>query len=269
MKKYFAIVGKRNNEENHYKILGTGFFIDSKGAFITAGHIFRKNRNFISEFFICFPNRYDEIPLIPIQKYRFISREIYSNKMRVERSRWEKSRNGEEPPQRFQIKHQNGPEYIDVATGICNLEGTPHFNLKKKRPRAGASLQMPCYNKDITTCPNGAFYLRNNMVNSNKFQYSDVEIVVSKQTKPFLARIPLEGDLFEYVTKDYYNNCLEVNADSVRIKGNSGAPILNQYGLVVGMFLGSVENGTSCTMHLSRYVGKVTRKLQKLIKKEN
>ena len=76
MDKVFAIIGNLKSDTTNFIMLGTGFFIENNGTFVTAGHVFRKVRDSIQQFYICFPKNRELVDIIPITEYKYYSRKL-------------------------------------------------------------------------------------------------------------------------------------------------------------------------------------------------
>lgn len=245
----FSILGKLINTPEKFMIIGTGFFIDEFGVFVTAGHVFRNHQSSIHEFFICFPSGEVYVELIPINNYRFFSKKQYLDN--------ERHRNLPRPWKEYQC----GPEYFDVALGKVVLKNTPFYEFKKKRPYECDKLNMPCYNINKKLCPNKKFELKDNLLNSQLIEFHNWNLEIKERLR--LARIPYlyEGMVFENIDK--YNNCIEVYGKGER--GNSGAPVIDNNGKVIGIYIAGTTFSDLRAVHLSKYVVKKVRKLKKFI----
>ena len=249
MKEYFAIIGQTAFDHTIYRMLGTGCFIDNKGTFITAGHIFRDHRHSMNQFFICFPEREENVELSIISNYKFISRKLYSDEERRQNS------------PRLRKEYQCGPEYTDVAVGIVMLENTPYFILQKKRPFERDKLLMPCYNINLQTCPDRRINSRDGLINCSYIEFHNRNLELRERLRR--ARIPFLYEDMEFDNIDTYNNCIEVYGEGK--KGNSGAPVLNEKNQVIGIYITGANFINLRAVHLSRYLMKKARKLLKLL----
>ena len=252
MSKIFVIIGNLKREPSSYLVLGTGYFIDGNGFFTTAGHVFRDNRNAIQEFHICFPKENEHVDILPVTKYRFYSRKIYGDQERLDNA------------QRKRYDYQCGPEYFDVAVGKVEIQVDNFLEFKKKRPFEWDKLTMPCYNINSQTCPERKFTLIDNKVDSQYIESHNWDLSLHERLK--LARIPFLYETMEFKNIDLYNNCIEVHGQGTR--GNSGAPVLNDQGFVVGIYISGTVFNDLRAVHLSRYVKKKSIKLKKLINSE-
>jgi hypothetical protein len=251
MKKEFAIIGNLKREPEKYMLLGTGFFIDNNGYFVTAGHVFRKNRNYICQFYICFPNENEHVDLIEIENYKFYSRKIYGDYERFKK----------EPRKRFD--YQCGPEYFDVAVGKVNIAETNFYEFKIKRPFSWNKLNMPCFNINKNTCPSKKMELVNGQTNSEFIEFHNHGLKVKERLA--LARIPFLYETMEFKNIDLYNNCIEVHGQGT--KGNSGAPVLDENKKVIGIYISGTLFNDLRAIHLARYVNKKSRRLRKILEK--
>lgn len=241
----FPIIGRIINSEHRYMILATGFFIDNNGHFITAGHTFRKNDSSIDKYFICLPIK-EKSELISILSYNWISRKVYGE---IERR---------DNIDRNRMKFQCGPEYTDVAIGKVQISDSTYFSFQRKRPYEWQSLKSPCYNRNIQTCPDPRFVSEDDLIDSTFLEYS-VKPFILKDRMQF-ARVYFMGDSYNYKNIDLFNNCIELEGEMV--KGNSGAPVINEYDKVVGIILGG-ERFSPTIVHLSKYLIKKTKVLKK------
>jgi hypothetical protein len=175
---------------------------------------------------------------------------------------------------RTRKRHQYGPEFKDVAVGKIDLKNTPYLQFQKKKPYEWNKLTSPCYNKHHDNCSSGTINSPSKLVNTNLFQFNERELTLKNRNQH--SRIPYlgeESEYHKYANIDLYNNCFEV--EGICEKGNSGAPILNEKGLVVGIFSGggllsnkNDEKKFPINIHSSRYVQKKARKMKKAIQKE-
>ena len=251
-KKVFAIIGNFEREPDNYMILGTGFFIDSKGSFVTAGHVFRDNRKSIGQFFICFPEESGLVKIYEVTDYRFYSRKIYDDQ----------DRQREVP--RTRNKYQCGQEYFDVGVGKVNIGKTDFYEFKVKRPFDWEDLTMPCFNRNAEACPEKKFLLIRGKVNSRYIEFHEHKLELKERLR--LARIPYLYDGMEFKNIDLYNNCIEVFGEGE--KGNSGAPVLNKRGMVVGIYVAGADFKKLRAVLLARYVKKKSTILKKQILKQ-
>jgi hypothetical protein len=247
MKEYFAIIGQRSSDPSEYKMLGTGFFIDNKGNFLTAGHVFRDHQASINNFYICFPNADEKVKLIPIKKFKILSRKLYLDNERLHQL-----------PRPRKV-YQCGPEYKDVAVGNVELQYTPFYQYRKKRPYEWEKLKMPCHNINLVLCSDKKFSLVDNLLNSSFIEFHNRDLVIKERLS--LARMPFLDDEMIFESIDKYNNCIEVYGEGVR--GNSGAPVLLSNGKVIGIYVAGAKFNNLNAVHLSRYVFKKARKLMR------
>lgn len=247
MKEFFAIIGQRLSNRAEYKMLGTGFFIDRNGHFLTAGHVFREHENSISQFFICFPTGEEMVNLIPIIDRAHLSKKLYLDD----------ARNQHLP--RPRMEYQCGPEYIDVGIGKVDLENTPFFKHKRKRPLENEKLKMPCHNINMLECPTRILRLEINLLSSQFIEFNDRDLVIRGRLRR--ARIPYLYDGMKFNNIDTYNNCIEVYGDGIR--GNSGAPILDSNNKVIGMYISGTNFNNLKAAHLTRYIYKRAQQLMR------
>jgi V8-like Glu-specific endopeptidase len=247
MKEYFAIIGQRLSNLAEYKMLGTGYFIDNNGTFLTAGHVFREHQNSIKQFYICFPDGDSNVELIPIKKYRIHSRKLYLDN----------ERNFEYP--RSRKEYQCGPEYKDVALGKIEIQNTPYFAYQKKRPYEWDKLNMPCHNRNKVICPKNVFKLSDNLLSSSLIEFNNWNCELRERLRR--ARIPFLYEGMKFDNIDTYNNCIEVYGKGSI--GNSGAPVLNSNNKIVGIFIAGTVFNDLGAVHLARYIYKKARKLMK------
>jgi hypothetical protein len=250
--KVFAIIGRLEKVPDKYMFLGTGFFIDSDGFFVTAGHVFRRNRTAISQFYICFPEDKGLVELINVTDYRFFSRKIYGEQERLHNVEWDRYR------------YQCGREYFDVGVGKVDIGRTEFHEFKKKRPYIWDKLEMPCYNRDEEECPEKNFLLVRGKIVSKYIEYNLFPLELKERLR--LARIPFLYEDMEFENIDLYNNCIEVYGDANI--GNSGAPVINEMGMVIGIYITGTSFNDLGAVHLARYVRKKTNVLKKMIIKQ-
>ncbi len=247
--KVFAIIGKLKREPEKHIFLGTGFFIDCDGFFVTAGHVFRKNRTTISQFYICFPKEEGLVELSEITDFRFFSRRIFGEQERLHNV------------ERLRYKYQCGHEYFDVGVGKVDIGKTDFYEFKIKRPFKWDKLEMPCFNRDEVECLDKEFLLIRGKVNSRYIETNVFPLEIKERLR--LARIPYLSEEMEFKNIDLYNNCIEVYGDA-KI-GNSGAPVVNVKGMVIGIYITGTSFDDIGAVHLARYVRKKSKVLKKKI----
>jgi hypothetical protein len=247
MKEFFAIIGQRLSNLAEYKMLATGFFIDSNGNFLTAGHVFREHENSVNQFLICFPEGDELVEVFPIIDHAYLSKTLYLDD----------ARNQTLP--RPRMEYQCGPEYIDVAIGKVDLENTPFFKCKRKRPAENEKLKMPCYNIKTAEGQTRIFRLEINLLNSGFIEFNNRDLVIKERLRR--ARIPYLYDGMRFENIDTYNNCIEVYGDGIR--GNSGAPILDSNKKVIGMYISGTNFNYLKAAHLARYIYKRAQHLMR------
>lgn len=246
-KAVFPILGKFKDDPEKYIILATGFFIDNNGLFVTAGHTFRKNIYSISQFFISFLEK-EKSELIPITTFKWISRKVYAEEERRDKV------------VRDRKKYQCGPEFTDIAIGRVELSETPFYTLQKKRPYEWQKLNSPCYNRNKKTCPDAIVKIQDNLIDSSYIEFSDKSFKLIDRLQ--FARIYFMGEKYDYKNIDLFNNCIEVEGKMV--KGNSGAPVINEKNKVIGIIIGGGDFSPTF-IHLSKYISKKVRKLKKIL----
>ncbi len=241
----FPIIGKLKNDPEKYMILATGFFIDNNGLFVTAGHTFRKNISSINQFFISLLDK-DKSELFPIASFKWISREVYGEDERRDKVIRDKR------------KYQCGPEFTDIAIGKVQLSETSYYELQKERPYEWQKLISPCYNRNENACPEVTFSIPDNLIDSSFIEFSEKPFKLKNRMQ--FARVYYMGEKYDYKNIDLFNNCIELEGDMV--KGNSGAPVINENNKVIGIILGG-ERFSPIIIHLSKYI------LKKIIKLKN
>lgn len=247
MTSVFSIIGQFQSDKSKYQFLGTGFFIDNNGSFVTAGHIFRKNILNFSSFYLCFLEDSVNVELFAIKKFDYISKKIYSSDDRRDNIKRTK-------------EFQKGPEYRDVGFGITELENTPHLIFQKKRPYECHDLEMPCYNYKENSRHSKDLTLSSGLLDCSKIEHNIREFELKNRLD--LARIPFLGD---NEMADMYNNCIEIHG--VAVLGNSGAPLLNSKQKVIGIFIAGDKHNNIKACILSKYVLKQIRKMKHTLKK--
>ena len=261
MESVFPIVKKISIEKEEYYILATGFFIDDNGFFVTTGHTFKNDNDNHDGYFIGIKEK-NMFNLVPVLKHEKLYRRVWIDQEKINY------------PIRNRKRHQYGPEFRDLAIGKIDLKNNPFLRFQKKKPYEWNNLTSPCYNKHPENCPTAFFVKTNDKVNIELFQFNN-RILKLKNRNQF-SRIPffIENEYFKRESIDLYNNCFEV--EGIFVKGNSGAPILNEKGLVVGIFLGSEllskdpdEPKFPIHIHASKYVNKKAKKLREKIQKNS
>jgi len=238
----FSIFRQNVNDKNLYKICGTGFFINDKGVFITAGHVLRLN----VDYFIGFTQKNKNIKLYKVHKKKEIYKEPYYN---VDGSVKEEIR--------YFSKYQCGPEYIDVGMGQINtINNTPYYTLTKKRPKINDKIHT--FGFFMPREYSNGVKLENDRIPYYSFKSLHVELEIKYPLAK--ARYP-DIDALED-KRNYFNNCLLLDGESR--PGLSGCPVLNKNGIVVGMILaGHSTSKKKVLIHLSKYIGKKAKKLNR------
>jgi hypothetical protein len=240
----FPIFGRLKDKTDKFIFLGTGFFIDKDGLFVTAGHTFRKNQSSIAQFYISFLKE-DKAGLIPIISFEWISKEVFGEFERRDNVNRERS------------KYQCGPEYVDVAVGKIKISETSYYVLQRKRPHEKQKLISPCYNRNEATCPERIFNIYNNLIDCSFIEFNEKPFKLKNRHQ--FARVYYMGNKYKYKNIDLFNNCIEVEG-SIK-KGNSGAPVINEKSKVVGIIVGG-EKFSPTIIHLSGYIIKKVRQLK-------
>lgn len=248
MSKTFPIIKVHPTIANSYIITGHGFFIDSNGTFITAGHVLRKPANY----YICLPDG-NNMDLIPVTSKRYYHRENYF-----------KTNGGyDNGLLRNRRYYQCGPEHKDIAIGKVNLTNTAFFEFTKKRPSLSDDLVVDFFKPNRVYASTGVA-LTNNQIPDYYIQADSA--VLQKVTNDLLALVPYDNinPIIYNDPNNYYNNCIWANGTTGN--GVSGCPVVNNRGLVVGMVIGGVERQPFTLVLLSRYISKTSKKLHKIIR---
>jgi len=220
-KKVFSILLKKGDKYKHF---GTGFFIGTGGLFFTAGHVFRKMRQDSdgkddNNYYIGFP---DSEPKF----YRF--KMIWDDSLEI----WEQSYT-----------------YKDTAVGIANFENEEYYVFNRKRPNLNEKLTLLGYHSiDFTSTT----------LYEKDIKYRDEEFVTSEYNALISALISDYDKPKEQVEKKkFYNNCMAINPNA--FKTESGSPILDSKGLVVGVLISGIKEKSISFMILAKYCAKTIR----------
>lgn len=222
-KSTFSILLKVN--ESNVKHLGTGFFIGLDGLFFTVGHTFRLiedeiNNNGFKNLYIGFPSEKSKI-------YNILNL-VYDSK---------------------DIFFQKGPTYKDTAIGIANFQNEEYMVFNRKRPKINRPLTVLGYHNT-----------KSDKLHTLNNEYADLSMIIFENTS---INIDSYDSLISYHEKDYrppinrkqiFNNC--VTFDRALNKGESGSPIVDNLGLVSGVFIGISKPIRKSNLILSKYCTK-------------
>lgn len=212
-------------DESNVKHLGTGFFIGLNGLFFTAGHTFRlyedeiKNNGF-KNLFIAFPS--ERATLYNILNIVYESRDIC---------------------------YQKGPTFKDTAVGFANFKNEDYMVFNRKRPQIKESLTVLGYHNT-----------KSDKLHNLTNEHADLSMIVFENTS---INVFSYDSLISNLEEDYnypinkkqiFNNC--VTFDRALFKGESGSPIVDDLGLVSGVFTGILKPIRKSNFILSKYCTK-------------
>lgn len=227
----FSILLKK--DDTHLVHLGTGFLIGLNGLFFTAGHTFRKikeseiDKNGYSNIFIGFPS--DNSALYKLKKLYYFSLPIYL---------------------------QKGPTYYDACAGIIDFTNSKFLIFNRKRPKIGEThVAIGLKNNNETRLHE---LRNNNTADLSGIRLINTTVIVSKYY-PCIS--DLERDYTNPVgdvsSSKFFNNCIELN--TILSKGESGCPIIDELGLISGVFIASSEFTKTSVMIASKFCTKVIK----------
>lgn len=156
LKPSFAIFKRNPNQADKYLIVGNGFFVNSNGEFVTAGHVFKNE----GEFFIGFPEENKNIKLFPIRWSAKIYRIPYD---------YEEYNNN---TYRNPLIYQKGQEYKDIGVGKVNLSNTPYLELATRRPRRREELTVDGFRRNNSQPRDGVLLINRRIPNGYWFYES-------------------------------------------------------------------------------------------------
>lgn len=214
---------------------GTGFVVNSKGLFLTAGHVINKYIDELDKLYAAFPNKEGSSKLFNIQK---LHHQYFYPLDAVTPD---------------DIKRKNLPKYEDLFIGrLLGYKDKEHFKIKIKRPLQDEIITSKGYitgqQKDFSIVENKVDLKSLSLIT----QPSPIKIrdfsIVSKRDSDYQAD-PLS---IEAIKK--YNNCLTLRYP-IR-PGSSGGPVLDANNNVVGIILGGAPSWHCLNVLCSRYIKK-------------
>lgn len=242
MYKIFPILRIVNN--NMYRFIGTGFFINKKGYFITAGHVFKNSGNY----FIGIKNEDDDFDIYPVTNYLNLYKEDY----------YKQQGDYERGVERSRDSHQYGPEWQDIGVGATTYTSKQTATFKIKKPQNKASVSTEYYIRNDVLFPEAGIEIINNRLEGNKMIliHKDIEII----RKHNAVDHPYLGNSIGTNNQNKYSNCLWGKEDTNR--GASGAAVVNQRRHVIGIIIGGNTRPDNVSyILLSKYVQKRAMRL--------
>lgn len=233
----FPILRRVNN--NIFKFVGTGFFINKRGRFVTAGHVFKIQ----GDYFIGIKNEDDDFDIYPVIHYTNLYKEDYYK------------RNGdyENGLPRIRYKHQYGPEWRDIGVGVTTYNSKRIGTFKIKKPQNKTCVYVEYFLRNDALFPETGVEITNNILEGNKMTLIQKDIEIIKKYNA--VDHPYLGSLVGTNNKDRYSNCLWGKENTHH--GASGTPVINQTGHVIGIIIGGNPQPDNVSyILLSKYVQK-------------
>jgi len=212
----------RQEDNNIYIFEGNGFFVNKKGSFATAGHVFKKQDRYV----IGIKNNDNNFQLIPVLIYKNLYKEDY---YRIRGSY-------EQGHIREKIRHQYGPEWRDVGVGITIYRSSKILTFKVKKPRNKNIVHVNYYKRN-DSFPRAGLEINNGILEGGHLSQVSIEIEIINQNQsvnhPFMGfnHNPERPD-----HKNKYSNCIWGKNNTE--PGASGSPVLNDNGKVIGIIIG-------------------------------
>lgn len=224
-KTVFSILLKKENST--VKHIGTGFLIGNEGLFFTAGHTFRNiegeiDANNLSNILVAFPSN--------------------NSKLYKIKSLWFDS---------LDLIFQKAPTYRDTAVGVIENLYSEFLVFNRKRPKIGDKLIVAGY-----------YNARISKLHSYSNSIADLSEI---QLNTFNCTVLENEALIAFQVEDYrtnnknkiFNNCITV--DNKITVGNSGCPVFDSKGLVIGICIGGPKFTLTTNILLSKYCTKIIR----------
>jgi len=232
----FILAMLLRREDNSYGYTGTGFLVNGEGLFLSAAHVFKEGNYIFNKFYCCFPSDDSELYPLEFLKYEYLEKD-----------------------------DQRGPIYKDFAVGKIDYQSEDYLILKRKRPLLNAKQTIYGYVNAHRQRNNNRFLLNDN----ERIDLTDIE-----WDQPFETVIQNRYAIISTNTNDYerneshvesrrkYNNCISLKRASHR--GVSGGPIINENGMVSGIYVGGPETHRVSHAIAARYAGKRIKKMTKI-----
>ncbi len=193
-------------QDYKYKHIGTGFFVNTDGLIVTAGHVFKnfiKGQISLDKYYCAFPNNRSEL---------FKIQSVY-----IEYENHEK---------------QKKNTFKDLAFVKINYNSNIFFEFETHRPKVFDKTEMYglVNEKKERGKPGDDITFKKDEID-NKVNFEEV--------KPHTLRVNI---IDKYLVDDNtkFRNCITVN-DGME-KGASGCPIKNMENKVIGMYFGGKNN---------------------------
>jgi hypothetical protein len=213
----------RNNDDS-YSHLGIGFLVSREGLIITAAHVFCLYDNYKDRLICAFLNQ--NIKESPYYKFEPIYHE-----------------------HRYP-DHQKKPVIKDLAIGKINYQSSDFLVLNRKRPSLNQKLKALGYINNNRT--NNKFYLnKNNTINLENLIEDNLEDTSLIDRFAYIKKPPVQdyNQLNTISFREKFNNCFTIK--SKLHKGASGCPVIDEKGLVCGIFFGGHKTITTYSYFLA------------------
>jgi hypothetical protein len=219
---------------------GTGFVVNKKGLFISAGHVIIKYLEKLDRLYISFPSKEEPSPLY---KFRILYYEHF---------------NLTEADTPEEIKRKNLPNREDLLIGrIFKYRDTTHFKLRRKRPLETEQLTA----KGLITTGQKEFPIINEMVDLRTLDLIPQPTPIRRREFSIVSNIDedYQKDISKVSREKFYNNCMWLK-NPIGF-GSSGGPVIDSNNMVVGI----ISSGKSIVNCLNIICSKYIRNKYKQI----
>jgi V8-like Glu-specific endopeptidase len=229
------------DSDNILKHKGTGFVVNSKGLFLTAGHVINKYIDEIDKLYAAFPDKEESSKLFNIQKLHheyFYPLDATSPN---------------------DLKRKKLPKYEDLFIGrLLGYKEKEHFKFRIKRPLQDEIITSKGYitgqQKELPIVEDKVDLKSLNLITQpSPIKYRDFSIVSKKDRDYEIDSLSVEA-----IKK--YNNCLMLRYP-IR-PGSSGGPVIDANNNVIGIILGGVASWHCFNVLCSRYIKKQYRHIR-------
>ena len=227
----FSILNQKSDNILEHK--GTGFVVNKKGLFITAGHVVANYHEDIMSLFIAFPDEEKASQLYSFQKLYY----EYFDPRKASTPR--------------DFKRKNLPNREDIFIGrILKYKNPDHLKLKRKRPQEDEQLISKGIIKPAEnefTFNNGKVDLRSLNLTLQRTPISERGFCIISDDDKDYEKLPSSVDYWKK-----YNNCMWLKFPIGN--GSSGGPVVDSNGYVVGIISSGNPKYHALNIICSKYI---------------